>query len=192
MKIEDGTGAGYRAAVSKKNRMSTDALVVSESVDETFNGNAYNVNTGSINLTSATASGVLYAENTGTKDIVITSLFYLLGSSTGGSGDWAVDVYRNPTTGTLISAGTSFDAVNRNFGSANSLGASVKKGAQGSTITDGSLAIQSILSSSGRYALEAGAIVLNPGNSIAFEVTPPSGNTSVNIQVAFSCYERES
>lgn len=191
MKISDGTGRGYQAEVDSHNRLLTDALTIDQSVEATFGGNAFNVNTGSINLTSGDASGLLYMSNVGDKDIVITALFYLLGTSTGGAGDWEVDVYRNPTTGTLISAGTAFSAVNRNFGSANALEATILKGAEGSTVTDGDLIIQSLFPSSGRQTLSVGAIILTPGNSIAFTVEPPTGNTSANVQMAFSCFLEE-
>lgn len=190
MKIEDGTGASYRAKVSDQYRLLTESLTTDESVSQTFEGRAYNVNTGSITLTSANASGVLYMLNTGSTDIVITSLIYLLGTSTGGSGNINVKVYRNPTAGTLISGGTSFAAVNRDFGSANTLSATIKKGAEGQTVTDGSIVTESLFTSVGRQVIAVGALVLRPGNSIALVITPQTGNTSMVTQWAFSCYEK--
>jgi hypothetical protein len=35
-------------------------------------GNAYNFNTGSVTLTSANKSALMYMKNTGTKDIIIS------------------------------------------------------------------------------------------------------------------------
>jgi hypothetical protein len=191
MKILDGTGKGYLAKVDENNRLSTDSLTVDESVNATYGGMAYNVNTGTINLTSGNPSALLYMRNDSDSDIIITAFFYLLGTSTGGTGDWAVDVYRNPTAGTLVSAGTDFTAVNRDFGSANELDATIKKGAEGSTLTDGTIVIQSLFPSSGRQTVAVGAIVISSGNSIGFIVDPPSGNTSANVQMAFSCFVRK-
>jgi hypothetical protein len=191
MKIEDGTGSGYKAKVDNQFRLSTDALTVDESVSQTFEGVAYNVNTGTINLTSANPSATLFLKNDAEDDLVITALFYLLGNTTGGSGDTLVQIIRNPTAGTIVSAGTDFEAVNRDFGSANSLEATLKKGAEGSTLTDGTVVIESIFSGVGRQTVAVGALVLRPGNSIGYIVTPPSGNTSMDTQWAMSCYMRE-
>lgn len=190
MKIEDGRGRGYIAEVNSQNELKTKSLIVEESVSATFDGDAYNLSTGNITLTSANASGVLYMKNTGSNPIVVTSAIYLLGTSTGGSGNMYAKIYKNPTTGTLISAGTDIVAVNRNFGSANLLDATTKKGAEGSTVTDGTVAIESIFTSSGRQVIALGAIVVNAGNSIAITFQPPTGNTSMITQWVFSCYEK--
>jgi hypothetical protein len=190
MKIQDNTGDGYGAKVDSHNRLWTDSLVVDESVSATFEGNAYNVNTGTINLTSANPSAVLYMQNDGNEDVVVTALFYLLGNSNG-SGDSVVDVYRNPTAGTIVSSGTNFAAINRDFGSANDLEAVLKKGAEGQTITDGTVVISSIFSGVGRQVVAVGALILRPGNSIGIVVEPPAGNTSMDIQAALSCYVKE-
>lgn len=190
MKIEDGKGRGYIAEVNMDNRLETESLIVDESVFATFNGDAYNINTGNITLTSANASGVLYMKNNGINPIVINTAIYLLGASTGGSGNMYAKIYKNPTTGTLISGGTDILSVNRNFGSANLLDATIKKGAEGQTVTDGIVAIESIFTASGRQVVSLGAIIINSGNSIAITFQPPSGNTSMITQWAFSCYEK--
>jgi hypothetical protein len=128
--------------------------------------------------------------NDGTGNLVVATLIYIMGNSTGGSGDILVDVKRNPTAGTLISSGTAFDSVNRDFGSANTLEATLLKGAEGLTVTDGTDVIQSIFTGPGRYVLPVD-LLLRPGNSLAIACTPQSGNTSMSTQWAVVCYESE-
>jgi hypothetical protein len=76
--IEDGSGKGNLAKVNDENQLATNAVTVSRSDFEMERGNAYNYNTGTVNLTSANKSALLYMENTGTRDIIITGFFYLL------------------------------------------------------------------------------------------------------------------
>ena len=85
--IIDGTGSGKKAMVDKDNRLHTHA--VSETIVENSskNGDSYNINTGTINLTSATKSAVLYFKNNGNFDLHIANIGYLLGNSTDGTGD---------------------------------------------------------------------------------------------------------
>jgi hypothetical protein len=154
-------------------------------------GNGYNINTGTINLTSANKSAILYFTNAEDFDIVITNLFYILGNSNS-NGDTLVTVLRNPKNGTLISGATDVEmnGVNRNFGSSFTLDSNsyAYKGAEGNTFTDGDKVIESIVQSAKRHVLNVGDIVLPKGSSIGFDITPPTGNTSMNVQIAMSLF----
>jgi hypothetical protein len=187
--IQDGRGTKNNAKVDGEGRLHTEGVVQTFAEKVAFDGDAYNINTGNINLTSANTSGTLYMTNTGSENIVITAFFYLLGN-TNGTGDTLVQVFRNPTTGTLISSGTSFSAVNRNFGSAKNLAATILKGAEGKTVTDGDVIVESLFSGQGRQTVTVGAIILVPGNSIAFTIKPPTGNTSMDVQFAMAAYKQ--
>lgn len=187
--IKDGGGTGKSAKVTPDNRLDVSARSVDLSVQEAFEDDAYNINTEDITLTSANESGLLYLKNTGANDIVISAFFYLLGNSTGGSGDWLVEVYRNPTGGTLISGGSAIVGHNRNFGSNKALTATILKGTEGSTITGGTVAISSRLSSGGRKVVSIGAIILPRDKSVAVSVTPQTSNSSVKVQIAAAVYE---
>lgn len=186
--IEDGTGSGVKAKVDDKNRLAT--VSFNENIEEHFTAieSGFNINTGDISLTSGNESALLYFKNTGLKDIWIKQLIYLVGASTGGSGEYRVSVYKNPTGGTLVSAGTSFSAVNRDFGSNASLDGTLLKGSEGSTITGGSIALESLLVDQGRHSIDPGLIILRPGNSIAISLTPQSGNTAQTVQLAMATY----
>jgi hypothetical protein len=189
--ISDGTGKGYRARVDVNNRIH--ALSVSSDVQgqSALEGNTYNVNSGTINLTSSSESAVLYFENTGEVDLHISSVGYLLGNSTGGSGDLEVRVLRNPTGGTIVSNAVDVDVnVNRNFGSSNELAALAYKGTEGDTITGGTEAYYTLLPKDATtYLISTGTLVLPRGKSIGIAITPQAGNTSMNAQFFLSVIE---
>jgi hypothetical protein len=189
--IQDGTGNQYTAKVDSNFRFYTDSVTRSHAEDESLQGDSYNINTGIINLTTAAKSAVLYVENTGTEAIIIENLFYLIGNSASGSGDVLITVIRNPTTGTIVDNATACEmaGVNRNFGSSKTLSANMYKGAQGYTITDGDKVIESIFNQAPtRASLSAGTIVLNKGNSIGIEITPATGNTSLDVEFALAVH----
>lgn len=191
MEIHDGSGTGYRAKVDKRKRLHTDSVTFGRSELEVEEGNGYNINTGIVNLTSANKSAVLYFKNSEDDPVVITSLFYLFGDSNVSSGEILVDVLRNPSTGTIVSNAVDAEmaGVNRNFGSTKNLSADIYKGVEGDTFTNGDKVIESLFADSpGRYTLNVGDIVLTKGSSIGFNITPPSGNTSMNVEFAFSCF----
>lgn len=181
--IKDGS-TGNIAKVSR-NRLHVDSISKTSSEHENEVGNAYNINTGTINLTSASQSAVLYLKNNEDSDLVIKKIFYIVGTSTGGSGDMTITAIRNPTAGTIVSGASAVDInINRNFGSSQVLSVDVFKGAEANTFTDGTDAIGTIQSDNFINALIPGTIILPKGSSFGVNITPPTGNTSLNIQLA--------
>jgi len=90
--IQDGTGTGARAEVDSKNRLHTFATSQTGATEAALNGDLYNINTETIELTSASASSLLYMKNTDTVPWVLTRVFYNAGPSTGGAGDFLAEV----------------------------------------------------------------------------------------------------
>ena len=120
--LEDGKGSGKKAGIDNVNRLLTRAVTLEEKDLSASTGDKYNINTGDITLTDATITSVLYIKNNEDRDLVITGLIYNLGNSTGGSGDGVIDVYRNPTAGTIVTDAVAVDvgtgvSANQNFGS---------------------------------------------------------------------------
>ena len=185
MYIQDGTGNGYQAKVDSQNRVLAKSVSVLQSEDASSDGRSYNINTGTINLTTAGESGVLYIKNTGLNDIKITSVGFLLGNSTGGTGDLELKIYKNTTTGTLVSGASAVSInQNKNFGSSKTLSATTYKGAEGSTITNGTLTYSSLLAGAARtYVIATGDVDLTSGASMAVSITPQTSNTSMDVQV---------
>jgi hypothetical protein len=190
VQIKSGN-SGEVAKVDIHKRVHVDAITFGRSEQEVEIGNGYNINTGTVNLTTANKSGILYFKNQEDFDIVITNMFYILGNSNS-NGDTLVTVLRNPTAGTVVSDAVVAEmaGVNRNFGSSFTLAIdSVSyKGGEGKTFTDGAKVIESIIQSGKRTVLNVGDIVMPKGSTIGFDVTPPTGNTSMDLQIAFSFF----
>ena len=69
--IKDGTGTGVEAKVDNTNKLETHSVSIGEDMEGVESGNAYNLNTGTIGLTSSTASGVFYLKNNEDRDLEI-------------------------------------------------------------------------------------------------------------------------
>ena len=191
MKIDSGTGNGKSVKIDDQNRMYVDAITFNRAEEEVERGNGYNINTGVINLTSANKSAVLYMKNNEDYPLVIAALFYMWGTSTGGTGDVLVTMLRNPSTGTIVSNAVAAEmaGVNRNFGSNKSLSADIYKGAEGNTFTNGDKVIESLLDQGARRTvLTVGDVVIPKGSSLGIDITPATGNTSLDVEFAFSCF----
>ena len=187
--IQDGTGTGYRAEVDDKNRLRTLSIAQSSGTQAALDGDLYNVNTETINLTSDSASSLLYLKNTDTVPWIIDRVFYNAAVSTGGTSDFLAEIVANPTAGTLISGATATTPHNLNFSSTKTLGGLAYKGAEGSTITDGTVRVSTIIPASGtRVLIGFDSIVMDAGSSLAVKITPQTGNTSMDIQVGVNLH----
>ena len=187
--IQDGTGSGSRAKVDSKNRLHSFSTIETGGTEAALDGDLYNVNTGTVVLTSANESALLYMKNTDSVSWVINRVFYNAGTSIGGAGDFLAEVVANPATGTLIDSGVDLPVYNLNFGSSKSLTSISKKGVEGSTVTDGQVRVGTIIPTSGtRVLISFDSIILEPGSSIGVTITPQTGNTAMNIQVGLNIY----
>ena len=187
--LKSGT-TGSTAEVDAANRIQAFSTSQTNATSKAVAGDSYNINTGTINLTSANSSSLLYLKNTDTVTWTIARVFYNAEVSTGGGGGWLAEVAANPTAGTLLSGGTAFLPVNFNFSSAKQLISTCLKGVEGSTATGGTqAAVSTIIPASGtRVLIPFDSVILEPGSSLAVVVTPPAGNTSMDIQVGVNLY----
>jgi hypothetical protein len=143
-------------------------------------GNGYNINSGIITLTTAAESALLYVKSTDSKIFIVKEIIVSLSNSTGGSGTGTLRVYRNPTTGTIISGASPANVNNRAFYSQTSFGGQAFKGATGNTITSPTTPFLSTTRSTFTepIPLDAEILALGQGNSIGVSWQPPAGNTS--------------
>ena len=186
MIINDGAGTGAQARVDNLNRLHTDTKSTSILEYSALKGDAYNFNTGSMTLTTAGESAVGYFQYLDDAPFVIEEILFVIGGTTGGSGEGTAKIYRNPTGGTIVSGAVPIEvAANRDFSSSKQPVANMYKGAEGNTITGGTVFASTSRSSFGTViTFDGGPIVLRKGNTLAVSWTPPTGNTSQTVKVA--------
>ena len=185
--IIESADSGNKAKVDGKGRLKTFAISEGYSIEAAELGESFNLNTGTVNLTSANKSSVAYFKNNEDKDFIIESVIIIFGASAGGSGDHAVEIIKNPSSGTIIDNAVEAETKsNRNFGSARSLIADFYKGAEGDTGNTGETFANTTRSSAATAPIEfdADVIVLPKNSSLSVNFTPATGNTSMNVKVA--------
>ena len=190
--IIDGTGSGRKAKVDSNNRLHVRAVSSTELSNAVLHGEAYNVSTGAITLTSGNESAVGYFKYDGDDPIIIKEILVIINPSTGGAGASTIKIKKNPTGGTIISnAVTVSTASNRDFSSAKSIDGSLYKGVEGDTITgeteDFAISTRDA-AFSGVLSFDAAPIALRKGNTLAITFEPATGNTSQTIVVAGTIY----
>lgn len=182
--IKDGS-TGQTASVTDKGQVEAFSTSRSELTDSLLNGDAFIITTPAINLTSDMLSAILYLQNTDSVTWILNRFFVNIGPSDV-SGEHEFQLLANADSGTLISAGTDFEAANLNFGSPKTLNAIIKHGVEGSTAIGAQIIIDSIVPSTGaRTALIGDNLIMPPGTNAVVTVTPPTGNTNMNAQVGF-------
>jgi len=178
MILEDGTGKGYKLQITELNRAETDATTQTRIADISLREEqAYTISTGFISLTTtASYSGVLWIKNTDTegRDMFIEHI-RVCGTGAGTMSMEALQciVYRNPTTGTLISGASAAYKANNNFGSANEFNGVAYKGVDANTITNGDWFTQFTTHIPGHSVVDFNDSIILPKNaSIGFALKP--------------------
>jgi hypothetical protein len=193
MRIANGGNIERYAKVDASGRLETQTVTLTEQELSSEVGRSFNVFSDDVTLTTANESGVLYYKHGEDLDAIVTGIIYNFGSSTGGSGECKIKVFRNPTAGTLISTASAGSKANRDFRSSELLsGSTVYKGTGAAlTVTDGDVILPSRFGAPARVFIGTGNFRLTRNNSIAVTVTPPSGNTSMIVQAAFAIHLTE-
>ena len=181
--IRDGKGRGFLAQVNADNQLVTRAATNAQRLISAVDGQYYEATTGQITLTDALETGIIYLKNevTDGKVVVVDRVFYDIWTSTGGTGgDGTLRYYISPT----ITGGTDIVPTNTNF--------RVSAGAEGTfkkslTTMTGTPWWSMYASDKTSIALEEGRIYIPPGYSFGIALDPPTGNTSmkININIAF-------
>ena len=186
--IKDGTGTGKTLRIYNTNRADAHAVTITEAAEATENGDGYNINTGTIGLTSSTESGILYVKNNEDRDLTIDAIAVGVGLAGTTTDVSTITVVKNPTTGTLISNATAADMnQNRNFGSSKTLTVDAYKGAEGSTITNGNDLAQFFLGAGGRLFATID-LVVPKGNSVALKIDTNTSSGTTNVYAAIVCH----
>ena len=186
IQIEDGKGRGNIAEVDGNNRVTVRSIMSTEAEQATRDGDSYNLNTGKVVLTTAGSSAVMYLKNNEDRDININSVITIFGPTSNGAAGSGVfiRIIKNPENGTIVtdSSNVAMNS-NRNFGSGKTFTVDAYVGSDGSTITDGSDHIQSIVSPGNRVVFDIDEI-LPKGKSIGVIYQPPVGNEAMETETA--------
>lgn len=195
--IKDGTGTGKTTKVDDNNQMHVYAVSSSEVQDAVDKGNAYNINTGTIALTSSSDSAVLYFKNNeapsnGESAINIDAIAIGINNDGTNSEMAEITVVKNPTAGTIVSGAAAVAMnQNRNFGSSATLSESnIYKGAEGNTFTDGN-DIALFFQSAGARGYYSVDFELEKGSSIGVKVNPKTTAATTTIYVAIICHRKD-
>lgn len=178
MIITDGTGSGSQMKVNEINRGVVESTSQTRIADiSARTEQAYTIATGFISLTTtASFSGVLWIKNTDTegRDMYIEHIRVCgTGNGTMAMEDVQCVVYRNPTTGTLISGASAAYKTNNNFGSANEFNGIAYKGVDGNTITNGDWFTNFTTHIPGHSIIDFNdSIILPKNSSIGFALKP--------------------
>ncbi len=185
--IKDGAG-GNVASVDSDKRLHVNSVGRTQDEQAALLGEAYNLATGVVDLTTDSQSCVAYMSYNGVDPFVIKEILAIPSDSTGGTGSATVQIKRNPKNGTVITNAVDFSSIqNRDFSSAKSIDndADIFKGAEGDTLTDGdSFAITTRDNFDEPIIFDAANIILRKGNSIGVCITPPTSNTSQTWVIA--------
>ena len=176
--MPDSIKSGYSgnlAIVDEEGRMYVKSTSISEAAAEALIGKCFIINTGIIALTTTGSySGLLYIKNLASSDLFI-HLIELNGTQ---MAQW--QTIKTPTTGTLISGGTAIVGYNANIASGVSLNATLLKGADALTVTDGTAILDNITSIGTTPNSFRDTLIIPVNKTIAWTVKPSAaGNFSI-------------
>lgn len=185
--LKDGN-SGTTASITENNRLDVAAVVVSLDQLATEQGDTYNLSTSEISLTTTNESALFYIKNNTDRNLLIDNVIINIIDYVGTGGQPKLNIYRNPSAGTLISSATACLESNRNYGSNNTLDADCFEGVDGSTLTGQDSKVLVYLPSTAAITLNAFTTltVLQKGAALGISYTPPSGMTSVTIVAAIN------
>lgn len=191
MIIENGRGTGQKAFVDQNGQLHAFTVTETEIKQAVTLGYAYNINTGTIGLTSTTESAVLYFKNdedpiSGESSFMIDAIAIGIGDGGTVSEKSIITVLRNPTAGTIVSGASAVSInANRNFGSSNALSSTTLayKGAEGNTFTDGDdfALFYQTAGTRGLYSID---IELPKGSSIGIKIDTQTTAGTTDVYAA--------
>jgi hypothetical protein len=177
--LEDGTGDGFKMKIDKSKRAHVQSLAIPYDVFTVLAEDSFAVTSPVINLTSANTSYLLYISNDNSHDIVLSTIRGYFGETDGTGTDSILELYLQPTGGTLISGGTPSGAINNNLGSPEVLEITATTGVEASTATGG-FPVPTIQQAATVFDFTQ-AVVIPPSTTFALGVKPPTGNTDMNV-----------
>lgn len=194
MIIEDGTGTGRKAKINLENELEVRAIESSVTLHAVDEGRGFNINTGILTLTDATAdTAVLYIKNTDLNDMVITSATISSGFSTAGVDETIVlnQVGAFTSASDIIANGATGAAVNRNSGkTSRTFNGVIKTGGTGRSFTDEIIGQRTmgVFTTPVQIPLTT---IIPVGGEVGITVNPPASNTSMRFMLSVNFHIKE-
>jgi len=169
-KLKDGSGTGTLFKVSSEGRGLVDATSTAEFAYASVVYERSYVAISQIQALTTTGAenGNVYLKNTGSKRLLIQSI------RTCGDVQQKWRLYKNPTTGTLISGATSSMVTNLDLASPKTADVLCYSGGDGLTVTDGSMMEHWQNDTGHSEEILWGGLILDTGNAIALTAEVPS------------------
>ena len=186
--IDDGEGKNGKAGVTADARLKTSAVAFTLTEKNVVDGNAYNITTRKMSLTSDSESALLYVRNDEAKDLIIDSIFVAIKDYAGTVGQPELKILKNPKAGTVITDEIDAEITNRNYGITADLDGCFYKGGEGKTLSSTDNDFEVLLPSTAAVTFLSfdTLTVLPKGKSIGISYVPPTGMTSVTIVVGLN------
>jgi CRISPR/Cas system-associated endoribonuclease Cas2 len=188
--IVDGAGTGNRAKVDSSKRLYTNTIQSSFFEQAVLDGEAYNVNTGLLSITSSAEHSIIYLKNNEDTTLVLDAWFVGTDLSTNGATLGILKAYYNATGGTIISGGTTITTVNRLAGSAKLPKVTALSGGQGFTATGVGTPVLLQTQGAGSRAFGSVKLALESGASIVITYDP-NGAETLGIYTGFQFYKSQ-
>jgi len=187
--VKDGTGQGHSARVDAENRLHSATVSRSERDAAIDDGRYFIMSTKIITLTDALLTPLAYVKNNdSSRDLFIDIAFIWSGASTGGSGSFSISTWTNiDDTSTIVSEAKPLTAGNSRIGHPGVFVGDTFLGESNDTLIAGFNFIEVPKLPTEREEFEPRAILPN-GNSTAFAITPPTGNTSMDVSIVLGFY----
>lgn len=187
--IKDGTGSGNSVKVDEKFRLHTGSVSRAERDAALARGQFFIANTTVLTLTDDSETPIFYIKNNADKNLRLEIFDLYVGASTNGAGDVIVKTYGAvDESSSIVTEAKTLNLGNANIGSQNTFEGVAYKGETGDTLVGGFNFNNIILrDTDSRFKIDTTA-VLPKGSNGLFTVTPPSGNTSMNMSLLLFFY----
>lgn len=189
--IKDGTGKGYLAKVDGTNKVQTRSVTEPGNLEACVAGEAYVITSGTITLTSASESAVLYYQNDEDVDIILTRYNIGIKSTTSGTDTFAtMTVYASNVTSMSDGSGNAALIVNSNIGSSKTLvTTNSERGIEGASI-NGTAGLNLFVPIE-RSTFITLNVVIPKGSAMGFSITPPTANTSIDVSLGLNVHKAQ-
>lgn len=186
-----GGGNRYTASVDNTNRLLTRTVARGDAVDAGVRGDAYFILVPAIELITANQSALYVYQNDEDRDIILKASITSAGASTGGANQ-VYQSFRTSGIGLSMAGGTGAPVPVSNviFGSNKTLANTSELGQEGATIVGGG-PTSPVWITTGNTSVNEVFIIIPKGVAIAGLITPPPGNTSMEVTLLIEVYLRE-